>query len=446
MSSTIFALSTPPGRSGVAVVRLSGPETGATLRYLTQGDLPPPRQAVLRRLYDAESETLDRGLVLWFPAPRSFTGEDMAELQVHGSHAVIQEITTCLATSHGLTPAEPGAFTRRAFDNAKLDLTEVEGLADLIEAETTAQRRQALRQLDGYLSTLVTDWRTRLTRTLAHFEAAIDFSDEDLPETLMSALNQEIADLEKAIAAVLEDNRRGERLRDGFRIAILGAPNAGKSSLLNALVRRDAAIVADTAGTTRDVVEVHMDLGGYPVMLADTAGLRVQSVKADPIEKEGIRRALNRAADADLKLALFDSTDPGSPDTASLSLVDEDTLVVATKIDKCLEEEPETMGAYPCFAISAETGRGLNPLLTAIRQAVANRADSGNSAPAITRARHRQALDETQEALRRAQTAPLPELAAEDLRLASRSLGRITGSVDVEDLLDVIFADFCIGK
>ena len=403
--------------------------------------------AVLRSLYDANGEALDRGLVLWFPGPASFTGEDMAELHVHGGRAVVQEVLGRLGDLDGLRAAEPGDFTRRAFDNGKLDLAEVEGLADLIDAETAAQRKQALRQLGGYLSDTVADWRIRLTRTLAHLEAAIDFSDEDLPESLWREVHDEIAALTGEIDRTLADAHRGERLREGFHIAIVGAPNAGKSSLLNALARRDAAIVAETAGTTRDVVEVHLDLGGYAVILADTAGLRDVAGDGDAIEREGIRRAHAKAADADLKLALFDVGDPASPDPATVSLVDRTTLVVASKTDRFSGPPPVALAGHACIPVSARTGAGLADLLATLTEMLGARADTApDEAPAITRVRHRHALDETRAALTRAAAAPLPELAAEDLRLASRALGRITGQVDVEDLLDVIFSDFCIGK
>jgi tRNA modification GTPase len=323
----------------------------------------------------------------------------------------------------------------------------VEGLADLIAAETEAQRRQALRQMEGALSGLIQSWRDRLTANLAHLEAVIDFPDEGLPAETEAAIARDILGLENDIAQYLDDNRRGERLRAGFRIAILGPPNVGKSSLLNAIARRDAAIVAETAGTTRDVIEVHLDLGGYPVTLLDTAGLRdAGEAPEDPVEQEGVRRALDRAAEADLRLVVFEQ--PAWPPAASqaLELVESDSLVVVNKVDLGRAAVPVELDGQLVLAVSAKSGEGLSSLLERLEAEVAGRLGQGGAAPSVTRARHRLALDECREALGRAKDAELPELAAEDLRLALRALGRITGKVDVEDLLDVIFRDFCIGK
>ena len=439
MTATIFALATAPGRAGVAVVRVSGPETSSALKALAGNDLPRPRVASLRTLRDPRNgEALDDALVLWFPAPKSFTGEDVAELHLHGGRAVVAGVIEALAALPGLRVAEPGEFTRRAFENGKLDLTAAEGLADLVDAETGAQRRQALRQMEGALGRLYEGWRERLTRALAHIEADIDFPDEDLPSGVADAVRPELDRLAAEIRAHLDDGRRGERLREGLHIAIVGAPNAGKSSLLNALARREAAIVSARAGTTRDVIEVHLDLGGFPVVLADTAGLRDA---ADEIEEEGIRRALDRAARADVKIAVFDATE--APDAATRGLIDADTVVVLNKTD--LAPPAPAVDGVPAIAVSARTGAGLRELEGRLAAFSADRL-AGTGAPALTRARHRTALEECREALARALTAPLPELAAEDVRLASRALGRITGRVDVEDLLDVIFRDFCIGK
>src|SRR5690606_16468341 len=298
---TIFALASAAGRAGVAVVRLSGSTASRALETLSSQPLPSPRRASLRRLHDSAGERLDDALVLWFPAPHSYTGEDVVELHLHGGRAVVRDVLEALAAVPGLRPAEPGEFTRRAFDNGKLDLAEVEGLADLIDAETAGQRRQALRQLDGGLSALGEGWRARLVRILAQLEADIDFPDEDLPERVAAAVAPGIEELANEMRRHLDDGRRGEILREGFHIAIIGPPNAGKSSLLNWLAQRDAAIVSDTAGTTRDVVEVRLDLGGWPVIVADTAGLRET---AETVEREGIRRARARAEAADLVIAL----------------------------------------------------------------------------------------------------------------------------------------------
>ena len=439
MTDTVFALASAPGRGGVAVMRVSGPGAGPAIAALTGRPLPPPRRASLARLRDpATGERIDTGIVLWFPGPASFTGEDMAEFQVHGGRAVVAALAEALAACPGLRPAEPGEFTRRAFEAGRLDLTEAEAIADLVDAETAAQRRQALRQMEGALGRLYEDWRGRLTRALAHLEADIDFPDEDLPAGVGPAVRPVIERLAAEIAGHLDDGHRGERLRDGISVAIVGAPNAGKSSLLNALARRDAAIVSETAGTTRDVIEVHLDVGGYPVVLADTAGLREAT---DAVETEGIRRALARAEAADLRIAVFDAGALPDLDPRTAALVDAAAVVVVNKIDM----RPGAELPAGALAVSALTGHGLPELVRRLESLVADRFAVG-PAPALTRARHRAALEECRAALLRALEAPLPELAAEDVRMASRALGRITGRVDVEDLLDVIFRDFCIGK
>ena len=440
---TIYAPSTGGGLAGIAVIRISGPEAGPALQRLTGAVPPPPRHATLSGFHDPDSgEELDRGLVIWFPSPASFTGEDMAEFHVHGGRAVVDGILAALGRCPGLRPAEAGDFTRRAFTNGKLDLTAAEGLADLINAETAAQRKQALRQMQGELGRLYDSWNARLLAALAHMEAAIDFSDEDLPAGILGRVGEEAAVLDGEIAAHLEDGRRGERLRDGLHIAIIGAPNAGKSSLLNLLARRDAAIVAETAGTTRDVIEVHLDLGGYPVVVADTAGLRDGG---DAVESEGVRRARARAGDAELKLAVFDGAAWPARDAETERLVDRDTVVVVNKSDLGLPAAPLEVNDRAAVPVSALTGDGIDGLLRTLETELAARAPAG-AAPSLTRARHRQALEECRAALARLGGAGQVELAAEDLRLAVRSLGRITGRVEVDDILDVIFHDFCIGK
>lgn len=440
MSDTIFALASAPGRSGVAVIRLSGPLSGPALCALTGKPVPPPRLATLARLRGEGGEILDQALLLFFPAPHSFTGEDVAELHIHGGRAVLAAVSDALV-GQGLRPAEPGEFSRRAFENGKLDLTQAEAIADLVDAETTAQRRQALRQMDGALTDLYGGWRQALIRSLAHLEAVIDFPEEGLPEELADQINRGLDGLIDEIGGHLADGHRGERLRDGLEIAIIGAPNAGKSSLLNRLARREAAIVSSTAGTTRDVIEVHLDLGGYPVVVADTAGLRDT---AEEIESEGIRRARARADKADLTVAVFDGALLPALDPHTLELVDSRTLVVVNKCDRT-DAIPDRVKDRDVFRISAMTGEGLDAFLAALTRLVADRLDV-SAAPALTRARHRMALQDCLDALRRARRAPMLELAAEDVRLAARALGRITGRVDVEELLDVIFRDFCIGK
>ena len=444
---TIFALASAAGRAGVAVFRVSGPGAARAFVDLTRRALPPPRLAVRVRLCcRATGEVLDDGLGLWFPAPRSFTGEDVAELHLHGGRAVEAAVTDALRGLEGLRLAEPGEFTRRAFENGKFELTAAEGLADLVNAETEAQRRQARRQLEGELGAIYEGWRARLIEALAHYEAVIDFTDEELPADLSQRVKHKMLGLEEEISQHLDDNRRGERLRDGIYIAIIGAPNVGKSSLLNALARRDAAIVAETAGTTRDVVEVHLDLGGFPVIVADTAGLREA---ADGVEREGIRRAEARAAEADIRLALFDITLWPELDAKTLGLVGDDTVPILNKADLLGPGQgpgaKERVGGRPVVIASAKTGAGMAELLKCVESMVSHRIDLAGS-PALTRARHRDALEQSVDALTRFAGASEEALAAEDLRLAARALGRITGRVEVDDILDVIFRDFCIGK
>jgi len=436
VSDTIYAPATAPGRAAIAIIRVSGPEVGPALRALA-GKLPPARVARHVRFRDPDSgEELDDGLALWFPGPASVTGEDVAELHVHGSRAVLAAVMAALSR-RGLRLAEPGEFTRRAFLNDKLDLTQAEAVADLAAAETEAQRRQALRQLDGHLGNVYRGWGARLLRILAYLEAAIDFPDEDLPPEIEREVAEGTRRLASEIGSHLEDGHRGERLRDGITVAILGPPNAGKSSLLNVLARREAAITSPIAGTTRDIIEVAIDLIGYPVVLADTAGLRDS---ADAIEQEGLRRALKRAEEAELRLFVFDATRPVDAGGAR-QWPGRDTLLVANKIDLAATDQSLPSNA---IHVSALTGEGLPALVDALAARISQIYDV--SAPVLTRARHREALETALAALRRSLAADLPELRAEDLRLAWRSLGRITGRVDVEDLLDVIFRDFCLGK
>lgn len=449
MTDTIFAPATASGRAGVAVIRVSGAKAAKALIRLG-GQSDQPRKLVRVQLQDpATGDVLDDALAAWFPAPHSFTGEDVLELHIHGGRAVMEGVLGALNGIGGLRPAEPGEFTRRAFEAGKLDLTQAEALADLVDADTRAQARQALKQMGGALKSRYDDWRTRLIQSLAHLEAVIDFPDEDLPEETAKALWESVATLDAEIAAHLADDGRGERLRDGVHVAIVGPPNAGKSSLLNMLAKRDAAIVSETAGTTRDVIDVHLDLGGYPVMVADTAGLRDT---ADAIEDEGVRRAKQRADQADLVIALFDGALYPQRDPATTALINDHTLVVVNKadlLDQAREQEQDVADGWSAtYFISVKTGFGLDHLIEKLTASVADLCDDnhgGTDAP-LTRARHRGALIECRDALARAQQITLPELAAEDLRLAMRALGRITGHVDVEDLLDVIFGDFCIGK
>ena len=441
-STTVFALSTAPGRSAIAVFRVTGPRAADALELLTGLAAPEPRRAVRVEIREPDSgEILDDGLAIRFAAPASYTGEELVELHIHGGRATVEAVGLALGRIDGLAPAEPGDFTRRAFLAGKLDLTRVEAIADLVDAETEAQRRQALRQAGGALAALYDGWRAELIGALAHLEAVIDFPDEDLPPETEAEIAGTIAALARGVARHLADARRGERLREGVSVAVLGPPNVGKSSLVNALARRDAAIVAPQAGTTRDVVEVHLDLGGYPAILADTAGLREA---AGEIEEEGIRRALARAEDADLKLVMLDAREP-LPSPALAALIDGDAIPVLNKTDLRETAPPAEIAGRAALAISAKTGDGLDALTERLRHAVKERAASGAS-PAPTRLRHRLALEACLAALERAGGQAVPELRAEDLRAAAAALGRLTGRVRVEDVLDAIFRDFCIGK
>ena len=440
--ATIFALSTPKGRGAIAVVRVSGPSAELVLETLA-GYVPAPRRAALASL-KSNGELLDRALILWLPGPHSFTGEDMAELHVHGGQAVVSAVLEAIARIPDCRLAEPGEFTRRGFDHNRFDLVEAEAIGDLVEAETAAQRRQALDQMGGAFSALVTDWAERLKHALAHVEAAIDFADEDLPGDVAAPALAVAEELAADIHRHLADNRRGEITRDGLSVAIIGPPNSGKSSLLNALAKREAAIVSSIAGTTRDVIEIHLDLGGYAVTLADTAGLRESY---DPIEREGIARARKQAEQAELRILVLDAAAPGMWEDFR-ELADERTILVWNKSDLAPAPPLEGVAASAILSLSAGTGTGLEALETAIEAAAATRL-AGPPA-LVTRARHREALTDCVAALDRVfhvkQSGGDAALVAEDLRLALRALGRITGRVDVEDLLDVIFRDFCIGK
>jgi tRNA modification GTPase len=493
-SDTIFALSSGRGPAAIAVIRISGSRAGDALKALGV-KIPEPRKAGLARVRNpdplADNEIIDEALALWFPAPHSETGEDVAELQLHGGRAVIAAVLAALGRIEGLRPAEAGEFTRRAFENGKLDLTAVEGLADLVMAETQGQRRQAFRQMKGLLGGRAESWRQRLIQALALVEARIDFSDEaDVPDNLLAPALIIARELETEIATALADGGRGERLREGLVVAIAGPPNAGKSTLLNLLAKREAAIVSPYAGTTRDVIEVHLDLAGWPVTLLDTAGIRETD---DPVEMEGVRRARARAAAADLVLWVVDSRDlPNSGAAASANEAESTgkagsrppTWLIRNKIDliegdaqrnelrlrsiitseavfdpnKSLKDmvknelthktESESIKTELVFNLSAVTGEGFDQLLAQLaRQAESFLA--GAEQALVTRERHRRALEEVLAALHRAQggeVAAREDLLAEELRIAARALARLTGRVDVEDILDVIFRDFCIGK
>ena len=436
-SDTIVALASGAVPAAIAVIRISGPETRRVLEAFC-GGVPDHRHASLRDIGPPRLPAIDRGLAIWFPGPASFTGEDMAELHTHGSRAVVNAVIEAVLSLPGTRLAEPGEFARRAFENGKLDLTQVEGLADLISAETEAQRRQALAQAEGSLRTLYEGWRIELLRAQALVEAGLDFADEgDVAADIAVKADAIVAPLLVSISHHLAD-RRGERLRDGVHIVIAGPPNVGKSSLLNALAKRDVAIVSEEAGTTRDVLEVHLDLGGLPVTLTDTAGLREAESK---VEAEGVRRALARTEQADVVLWLVDATAPIWELPAALEI--RTAICVLNKID--LER-----GFTPhrdCLQISARTGQGLDRLVEALEEQAAHVAETGLASPLMTRARHRAELEGARVALQRfGQPTLSPELKAEELRIAARHLGRLTGRIDVEEVLGAIFGEFCIGK
>jgi tRNA modification GTPase len=460
---TIVALASGVGRAGVAIIRVSGPRARGVLKSLIPMDFPRAREATLSRFVDArDGAVIDEGIALWFPSPASFTGEDVAELHVHGGAAVVAAMIDACLRVDGVRGAEPGEFTRRAFEHGKLDLAEAEGLADLVDAETEGQRRQALRQMQGALSALYEGWRTQLIEAAALIEAEIDFPDEDLPGALAQRAGPLLDSLAAELDGHLQDAHRGERVRDGYRIAIIGPPNAGKSSLLNALARREAAIVSEIPGTTRDVVEVRLVLAGFPVWIADTAGLREA---ADSIEAEGVRRALERAEEADLRIAVTPLDGAGGPGptagmTGLTEALREGDILVLSKADLA----PRIGAGGPSHTVgrtgrtdgktgvldlpvSAKTGEGIEAL-EGVLIARVGAALGGEEAPALTRARHRRLVTEARQALARAGVAldQGAELAAEDVRRAAWAIGRLTGRIDVEDLLDEIFSSFCIGK
>src|SRR5258706_605795 len=454
---TIFALSAGRPPSAISIVRVSGPQAGGALASLA-GQIPLPGRATRALLRDANRQPIDDAVVLWFPGPASATGEDVAEFHVHGGRAVLASLFAALAAFAELRAAEPGEFTRRAFENGKLDLTEAEGLDDLIHADTRRQRRQALRQLRGLLGERARNWRDQIIEASALIEAGIDFSDEgDVPTELIAPAVARIKTLLGEIEEVLAAQGRSERLRDGLVVAIAGPPNVGKSTLMNQLARREVAIVSPHAGTTRDIIEVQLDLDGYPVTVIDTAGIRETE---DPVEREGVRRARARATEADLVLWLVDAPNEKSFDEGAAPV-----WVVRNKIDLD-ESKSDAAGATTAavnpkrpagvlgqgpgksdFGISASRGDGIQQLIAALIAFAQNYFGSGEGG-LISRERQRKLLQETAASLQRSigVLEESEELAAEDLRIAARSLGRLLGRVDVEDLLDVIFREFCIGK
>lgn len=439
-TDTIFALATAPGRAAVAVIRLSGPGTEAALGAFA-GRLPAPRMASLRRLRAADGAVLDQALVLWFPGPDSYTGEDCAELQLHGGTAVVEAVERALL-GYGLRLAEPGEFTRRAFENGKLDLAQAEGVADLVDAQTAAQARQALAQVGGALSQRHEIWREQLLEALSMLEANVDFPDEELPDDVAARARPPLVSLIADLEQARSDADRGRRVREGYRIAIIGAPNAGKSSVLNALVGRDAAIVTATPGTTRDVVEIPLEMAGYRVLIADTAGIRETG---DEVEAEGVRRAAAWAGAADLRLWIVDGSASDGSWRLARSLAQPGDLALLNKSD--LPAGNDAAALSDALAISTRSQLGLAPL----REAIVNRvvADlDGSEFPAATQARHTALLDLARDHLERAigALAGTPELAAEDVRLAIRALARVSGAIGAEDVLGAVFGKFCIGK
>lgn len=436
-SSTIFALSSAPGRAGVAVIRVSGPKARHSLESLA-GPLPDPRMVALRTIrHPTSGEILDRAVVFWFAGPRSETGEDIAEFQLHGGPAVVRSVLAALSEMPGFRLAEPGEFTRRAWLNGRLDLTEVEGLGDLVHAETDAQRRQAMRQAAGEVAKRYDDWRTAIIEATALVEAAIDFSDEaDVASASYEGAASRVAALVNELSDHLADGHRGEIVRDGYRVVLMGPPNAGKSSLLNALARRDAAIVSEEAGTTRDVIDVRLDLAGLPVVITDTAGLRDAQ---GAIEREGIRRSMAAGQGAHL-IVWLSETGEAPPVESPFSR--ETILVIRSKSDL-----GDSNSGNADMAISAKTGSGMDRLIAEMtRRAIAAGGDGHQ--PVVSQVRHRAHLEDAKGALQAFLDGAEDdiELRAEDLRRATASLGRITGRVDAEDVLDRIFSSFCIGK
>lgn len=442
---TIFAVATSPLKSGVAIIRISGKEAFTASSELI-GDKPlKPRYAHLCKITSPSTgELIDEAVVIQFPNPASFTGEDVTELHIHGSRAIINELLEILGSMPNLRLAEAGEFSRRAFENGKMDLTEAEGLADLIDAETKMQAKQALRQKQGHLGKLYDAWRSDIVDILANIESYIDFPDEEIPQDLADKVSLQAENLQQKISKHLQDNKRGEKMRSGLDLTIIGAPNAGKSSLTNTLAGRDVAIVSSIAGTTRDIIEVHMDIAGYPVILSDTAGLRDQACE---IEGEGIKRAIKKAEEADIKIAMFSAEELSNIDQKTLDMLDpSDTIIAINKIDIFPDfKAPEIFDNYDKIAISATQESGIDELIY-ILQKRAEDYFSSSIDPVITRQRHRDLLAQSVIYLKRFDLNMPIELVSEDLRSAATAIGRITGVIDTEEILDKIFSSFCIGK
>ncbi len=435
---TIFALATPPGKSGVAVVRISGSNAFLCLDKLIKKSVNH-RKAELRELIDPITNlVIDKAIILTFPGPNSFTGEDVIELHIHGSHAVINIIIKTLSNFTNFRLANPGEFAKRAFLNGKMDLTAAEGLSDLIEAETLVQQQQAMRQMQGQLANIYEDWKNRIIKIMAFIEAYLDFPDEDIPKDIVLEIEEKILRLKTDIAKHLDDKQRGEIIRRGIHVAILGAPNVGKSSLLNYLAKKEVAIVSNIAGTTRDVIEVNLDLSGYQVIIADTAGIRESE---DVIEQEGVKRALIKAENSDIKIIMLSAEDPESFKDEILSKQDSSSIILINKIDK----KSDFKKIDNAIEISLLNNQSLELFLNEITKLIKEKFSLSQD-PVITRERHRYHLNRCLESLNFFSLEQSLELCAEDLRIAARSLGQIVGNIDVETILDEVFSSFCIGK
>ncbi|MBR2923049.1 MAG: tRNA uridine-5-carboxymethylaminomethyl(34) synthesis GTPase MnmE [Alphaproteobacteria bacterium] len=439
---TIYALSTVYGKSGVAVIRVSGTSSLKVIEQMTDININEikPRYTYFTNIYDNNKNILDKSLVIYFKAPHSFTGEDIVEFHIHGSKAVISSVLDSFSKIDELRLAEAGEFSKRAFYNNKMDLTEAEGLADLIDAETSEQQKYALRQMEGNLRGLYDGWREELLKILAHLEAYIDFPDEELPSDIIDNIQNTVFKIKESISKHLSDGNIGERLRDGFRVVILGEPNAGKSSLLNAIAKREAVIVSDVAGTTRDAIDIHLDINGYPVVFTDTAGLRNTDEK---IEQKGIEIAYKKAQDADVVICLFDGL-KNIPQEFE-NIVKNQKIYVANKVDKLSDEQKIDILNKGCLLISAKHNQGVDALLQNISSKIKEKFTS-SSGVLITRQRYREALYNTINYLSEFGFNKEIELSAEDIRLACREIGKITGRIEVDEILDKIFGSFCIGK
>ncbi|WP_440675611.1 tRNA uridine-5-carboxymethylaminomethyl(34) synthesis GTPase MnmE [Candidatus Pelagibacter sp. HIMB1593] len=442
---TIFALSTGPGISGVAIIRISGEQSLKVIETLTGNKVPPPRVATLRKINKINtSELIDEGIILWFPGPESYTGEDMAEIQIHGSKAVVDALHASISKIENCRLAEPGEFTKLAFQNGKINLLKAESIADLISSETEIQRQQAIKIMNGKSADQFNFLREKLLKILSYVEAKIDFPDEDLPNDILDEIKNDSNDVIQKIKKILNDQKVGERIREGFKIAILGPTNAGKSSLINYLSNRDVAIVSEFAGTTRDVIETHLNIDGYPVIISDTAGIRDSK---DEIEKKGVKLSLNRAEEADLKLVVVDAKSLNFTNVLK-RLLDENAILVINKSDLLENEIDSEIKNINHVLISIKDNKNVDELISKIKNNLKNKFITSDDI-LITRERHRQHLEQCLNHLNNFnQKKEIEDFdkAAEDLRLATRHLGMIVGKVDVEEILGSIFNDFCIGK